>query len=145
MEPRLTPGVNGDLAADEATQVAALRHNLLAHMMHAEDNVDALAFRAYVAAIKATRFRSRGAHSVTLEEILTPYADPVLFIYGEHDVICTPEMAKISLTNAMARRECRVIPGGGHWIQLERADKVNDELARWFGTGAAARPGAAPN
>jgi pimeloyl-ACP methyl ester carboxylesterase len=120
---------------DEAAQDAALRHNLLAHMMYAENSVDALAFRAYVDATKATRFRSRGsAHSVTLEEILTPYTDPVLFMYGEHDVICTPEMAKSSLTNAIAYRECRVIPSGGHWVQLERADDVNDELARWFGS-----------
>lgn len=131
---------------DEAAQDVALRHNLLAHMMHAENNVDALAFRAYVDAIKATRFRSRGsAHSVTLEEILTPYTDPVLCMYGEHDVICTPEMAKTSLTNAIASRECRVIPGGGHWVQLERANQVNDELARWFGAGAAIQPMALPS
>jgi pimeloyl-ACP methyl ester carboxylesterase len=118
---------------DEAAQIAALRHNLLAHMMYAENNVDALAFRAYVDATKATRFRSRGgAHGVTLAHILAPYTGPVLFLYGEHDVTCTPEMARTGLTNAIAYRECRVIPGGGHWIQLERADEVNDELARWF-------------
>jgi len=126
--------------AHGAAQLAALRHNLLAHMMHSENNVDALAFEAYVGALKATRFRGRGrgsAHSVALQDILMPYTDPVLFVYGEHDVICTPEMAKNSLMNAMACRECRVIPGGGHWVQLERADEVNDELARWFGAGAA--------
>ncbi len=113
--------------------------------MYAENNVDALAFRAYVDAIKAARFCSRGAHSVTLEQILTPSTDPVLFMYGEHDVICTPEMARNSLTNAMACRECRVIPGGGHWVQLERADEVNDELARWFAAGTALQPMAWPS
>lgn len=122
---------------DEGAQDTALRHNLLAHMMHAESNVDALAFRAYVDAVKATRFRSRSAHSVPLAEILAPYTGPVLFMYGEHDVTCTPEMAKKSLADAVLSRECRVIPAGGHWIQFERADEVNDELARWFGAGAA--------
>lgn len=118
---------------DAAAQDAALRHNLRAHMMYAESNVDALAFRAYVDALKATRYRSHGrAHSVMLKEILTLCARPVLFLYGEHDVICTPEMAKHSLSNAAIHRECRVISGGGHWIQFERANEVNDELARWF-------------
>lgn len=120
---------------DKAARDDALRHNLLAHMMHAESNVDALAFRAYVDAVTATRFRSRSAHSVTLEEILRPYTGPVLFMYGEHDVTCTPEIAKNSLADPTVSRECRVIPDGGHWVQFERADEVNTELARWFAPG----------
>ena len=119
--------------ADEGERDAALRHNLLAHMMYEHQNVDALAFRAYADAVKATRFRSRGAaHRVPLDEILTGYTAPVLFLYGEHDVICTPEMANERLTNAAAHRECRVIRGSGHWVQFERADAVNEALARWF-------------
>jgi pimeloyl-ACP methyl ester carboxylesterase len=119
--------------ADAAAQDAALRHNLLAHMMSAASNVDALAFRAYVDALKATRYRSHGAsHEVMLQEILAPYTGPVLFLYGEHDVVCTPQMAKHSLSNADIQRECRVIPDGGHWIQFERANEVNEALARWF-------------
>ena len=119
--------------AEAAAQDAALRHNLLAHMMFAASNADALAFRADVDALKATRYRSHGAaHEVMLQEILAPYTEPVLFLYGEHDVICTPAMAKHSLTNAAVQRECRVIPGGGHWIQFERANEVNEELAQWF-------------
>ena len=125
---------------DNAAQDAALRHNLLAHMMYAERNVDALAFAAYVGAIKATRFRGRGrgsAHSVPLQDILMPYTGPVLFLYGEHDVTCTPEIAKISLTNPLADRECRVIPGGGHWVQFECANEMNHTLAHWCGASAA--------
>jgi pimeloyl-ACP methyl ester carboxylesterase len=129
---------------DRAAQNAALRHNLLAHMMHAGSNVDALAFRAYADAVKATRFRSRGsAHRSVLEEILSTYAEPVLFLYGEHDLTCTPEMAKNKLTNAKTHRECRVISGGGHWVQFERAAEVNAELARWFRTVAIVQPAAA--
>jgi pimeloyl-ACP methyl ester carboxylesterase len=113
-------------------------------MMFSETHVDALAFRAYADAVKATRFRSRGsAHRAVLEDILAAYADPVLFIYGEHDRTCTPEMLKNSLTNAAAQRQCRVIPGGGHWVQFERADEVNVELARWFGARVAIQPAAA--
>ena len=125
--------------ADEAVQNAALRHNMLAHMLYAEADVDDLTFRAYADAVKATRYSSRGgAHSVPLEELLAPYADPVLFLYGEHDVICTPELAKLKLDNRNAGRECRVIPGSGHWVQHERAHEVNDALLQWFSTDVAA-------
>ena len=40
--------------AEEAEQNAALRHNLLAHMMHDAANVDALGFEAYATAVKRT-------------------------------------------------------------------------------------------
>ena len=122
------------LHEDEAAQNAALRHNLLAHMMYADSNVDALAFRAYTDGIKATKLSTHGAaHGTPLKDVLRPYTAPVLLLYGEHDVICTPELAKAGLENAAAGREARVIPGGGHWIQCERADAVNAALTRWFG------------
>ncbi|MGZ5154347.1 MAG: alpha/beta fold hydrolase, partial [Burkholderiales bacterium] len=119
--------------ADAALQDAALRHNLLAHMLHDETNLDGLAFEAYVRSIRATRYRSRGTTgSVTLAEILTPFAAPALFIWGEHDVTATPELAKQTLVHGKPDRHYRLLPGGGHWIQFERADAVNTELARWF-------------
>jgi 2-hydroxy-6-oxonona-2,4-dienedioate hydrolase len=119
--------------ADPVERDAALRHNLLAHMMYAEENVDALAFRAYANAVTATRFRSRGsAHRILLEEILKDYAEPVLLLYGEHDVICTPALAIERLAKPLSGRECRIVPDSGHWVQFERADAVNDVLERWF-------------
>jgi pimeloyl-ACP methyl ester carboxylesterase len=119
--------------ADEATQNMAMRHNLLAHMLHAEQSVDALAFRAYVDAVKGTRYRSRGTgNRSSLASILGSYRGPILFLYGEHDVTGTPQEAKERLTDRTLGRECRVIPGAGHWVQFERADAVNAELARWF-------------
>ncbi|MGZ5147248.1 MAG: alpha/beta fold hydrolase [Burkholderiales bacterium] len=123
--------------ADAALQDAALRHNLLAHMLHDETNLDGLAFEAYVRSIRATRYRSRGTTgSVTLAEILTPFAAPALFIWGEHDVTATPELAKQTLVHGKPDRHYRLLPGGGHWIQFERADAVNTELARWFDSAA---------
>jgi pimeloyl-ACP methyl ester carboxylesterase len=131
--------------ADEAAQNAALRHNLLAHMMYAEQNVDALAFRAYADAVKATRYRGRGgAHRVPLNEILAPFNKPVLFIYGEHDVICTPELAKPSLINPDASRQFHVVPGSGHWVQLEGARAANEQLMNWFSARAATQPATWP-
>jgi len=119
--------------ADEATRNEALRHNLLAHMLHAESSVDALAFQAYVDAVKGTRYRSRGTgNRSSLATILAAHRGPVLFLYGEHDVTGTPLEAEKRLTDPALGRACRVIAGGGHWIQFEQADAVNAELARWF-------------
>jgi pimeloyl-ACP methyl ester carboxylesterase len=60
----------------------------------------------------------------------------VLFLYGEHDVTGTPALAHERLADQALHRELRVIPGGGHWIQFERAEAVNAELARWFDAGS---------
>ena len=131
--------------ADEAGQNAALRNNLLAHMMHADSNVDALAFRAYAESVKASRYRGRGgAHRVPLNQILAAYIGPVLYLYGEHDVICTPALAQQSLMNLKAGRECHIIPGSGHWVQLEGAAASNELLARWLHGAVAAQPHAIP-
>lgn len=122
--------------ADGAAQDAALKHNLLAHMLHAEAEVDGLAFLSYVAAVKATRYRSRGTGSrSSLKSILAAYRGPVLFLYGEHDVTGTPALAHERLADPALHRDLRVIPGGGHWIQFERAAAVNAELARWLEMG----------
>ncbi len=119
--------------ADEATQNAALRNNLLAHMLYAASHVDGLAFQAYADAVKAARYHGRGgAHRVPLNEILAAYRGPVLYLYGEHDVICTPELAKQSLMNRNAGRECHLIAGSGHWVQFEGAAAVNERLLAWL-------------
>jgi len=119
--------------ADGAAQEAALRHNLLAHMLFEEASVDALAFRSYVDALKASRFRGRAlAGAVPLEEVLAAFGNPVLFIWGEHDVTATPGLIKDSLTGAMPNRALRIVSGSGHWVQFESAAEVNAELMRWF-------------
>jgi pimeloyl-ACP methyl ester carboxylesterase len=119
--------------AGEAEQNAALRHNLLAHMMHDEANVDALGFEAYATAVKRTRYHTRGVGSrSSLAAILAGYSEPVLFVYGEHDVTGTPQLAQEALVACAANREFRIIRGGGHWIQYERAEAVNELLTRWL-------------
>jgi pimeloyl-ACP methyl ester carboxylesterase len=119
--------------ADPALQEAAFRHNLLAHMLYDERNADGLAFEVYVQSIRRTRFRHRGTTgSVTLAEMLMPYSEPALLIWGEHDVTATPDMAAETLLRGKPNRRYRRLPEGGHWIQFEQADAVNAELARWL-------------
>lgn len=119
--------------ADEAAQNAALRHNLLAHMMHDEGNVDALAFDVYADTVRRTRYRTRGVGSrSSLQAILRDYAAPVVFVYGEHDVTGTPALAQGPLTRSTANRAFHIVRDGGHWIQFERAAVVNAILDDWF-------------
>jgi pimeloyl-ACP methyl ester carboxylesterase len=126
--------------ADPAAQEAAFRHNLLAHMLYDEASVNALAFEVYVKSILATRFHSRGTTgNSTLAEMLTPYTEPALFIWGEHDVTATPAAAAETLLRDKPNRHYRLLPNGGHWIQFEQADAVNAELARWVGGGGASQ------
>ena len=127
--------------ADPAEQDAAFRHNLLAHMLYDERNADALAFEVYVRSIRATRFRHRGTTgNVPLSETLSVYPQPVLLIWGEHDVTATPNLAAESLLRDKPNRQYRLLADGGHWIQFERADAVNAELVRWFGSDAIGNP-----
>lgn len=117
-------------------QDKALRHNMLWQMLRFEKNADALAFRAYADPVKATRFRSSGiGGAIPLREILKSYTAPILFLYGEHDVICTPEMMQGRMANATLQREFRIVPDSGHWVPFERADTVNDALTQWFAAG----------
>jgi pimeloyl-ACP methyl ester carboxylesterase len=67
-----------------------------------------------------------------LPSLLAQYSEPVLFVYGEHDVTGTPQLAQEALVASAANREFRLIPGGGHWIQYERAEAVNEVLTGWF-------------
>ena len=117
-----------------AEREAALRHNLYAHMLHDATQDDALAFEAYITAVMATRYRSRGeVQRLLLTHILDQHRDPVLFMWGEYDVTSTPGLIRDALTASGPNRVVRFVPNGGHWIQCERAAEVNDTLERWFG------------
>ena len=116
-----------------ANQEAALRHNLLAHMLHRESAADALAFEAYAQCTKITRYRSRGeVQRIKLTQILERHREPVLFLWGEHDVTATPELVRDELARSGAHRVVKLLPGAGHWIQCEIPDIVNAELEQWF-------------
>lgn len=123
--------------ADPAAQAAALRHNLLAHMMFDEAKVDALALEVYTATVTRTRYHTRGVGSrYSLAALLEDCTGPVLFVYGEEDVTGTPQLARDVLVGGMPQREFHIVPRSGHWVQFEAAEDVNAVLTRWFGGGA---------
>lgn len=112
---------------------AAFRHNLAALMIHDPAAIDDLAIDSYETACVATHFKSRPiSRAVRIAPIVAPYRSPVLFLWGEHDVTATPEIAAHTLIDGRAEREAAIIPGAGHWVQYEAAEAVNARLLDWF-------------
>ena len=119
---------------DEGTQRETLRHNLASLMLHDPASIDALALEAYTQSCAATRYRSRPvSRASSIAELLEPFSNPVLFLFGEHDVTTTPDIVGRNLTAGHPSREARIIAGGGHWVQYERAAEVNRAIGAWLG------------
>ena len=113
--------------------LAALRHNLEAHMIADPQQVDDVAMAVHEAGCTRTRFRSKELSlSRSLVDTMAGVEAPVLTIYGEHDVTATPTQAVSALTRPRPHWQCVVEPGAGHWVQYERAAQVNLRLASWF-------------
>ena len=127
------PLVNWRLPERDA-MLRALEHNLAALMLHEQHDVDDLAMAVHEASCRRTRFHSKElSQAEGLQQILAPLPQPMLFVWGEHDVTGVPEEIAVQLTERHSDREWCVIPGAGHWVQYERADEVNRMLATWFG------------
>lgn len=119
--------------SDRAQMLAGLRHNLAAFMLHDPQSIDDLAMTVHEAACLMTRFRSKAiSRSALIGEVLTAFEQPVLLIWGEHDVTATPAVIAPQLTHAHPGHEWRIVPGAGHWIQFERDQVVNQMLLDWF-------------
>jgi pimeloyl-ACP methyl ester carboxylesterase len=121
-------------AGDAAALDATMRHNLSMHMLHvpAED-IDALAVRIHTDACLHTRFRSRDiSQSGGLFEALARRTGPTLMVWGEHDVTADPAALVTAVAEKLPQAQTRIVEGAGHWVQYERADKVNELLSGWF-------------
>jgi pimeloyl-ACP methyl ester carboxylesterase len=121
-------------ADDVHTIIAAMRHNLAALMLHDPYNIDAVALELHTVSCMRTRFRSKPiSRAGGLVEILDAIAQPVLLLWGEHDVTAEPEAAARVLTEGHAKRRAHIVPGAGHWVQYERSHDVDRLLLGWFG------------
>lgn len=128
-------------ARQDATGLAeVMRHNLLMHMLHAPDAVDALALRIHTDACVRTRFHSKSiSRAGGLGRALEAWSGPLLLAWGEHDVTADPEPAARTLGAGRTRCRTQIVPGAGHWVAYERADDVNARVLDWLRDEAAAK------
>lgn len=118
--------------------LAALHHNLSALMLYRPASADALAMAIHERCCVQTRFRSKAiSRSASLQAMLYRYTQPLLLIYGEHDVTGAPEDIGEQLAENHTGREWCVLPGAGHWVQYECAHDINQLLLSWFDSDAA--------
>ncbi|MGI4777099.1 MAG: alpha/beta fold hydrolase [Janthinobacterium lividum] len=122
--------INWRSAPDRAAEVAALRHNLAALMLHDPAAIDDVAFQIHDLACHGTRFRSKGVSTGGgLQAALDVLGNTEqLLIWGEFDVTADPPRVVEGLLEGHPERRARVIEGAGHWVQYERAEETNDAL-----------------
>ena len=118
---------------DEQSMAAAMRHNLLAHMLHQPTSVDPTALHVHAAACVMTRFHSkRLSRSAALPALLPHAAHDLLLVWGEHDVTADPQQAARDLSSCHPCAQTAILKDAGHWVQYESADVVNAFLSAWL-------------
>ena len=120
-------------SGDQEELQRVMRENLYQQMISSYDRIDALAIRIHQDACAATRFRSKPiARPGGLAEQLEAYPGPVLLVWGEHDITCTPEYLVEKLVAGKQNRAAQIIVDAGHWVQYEKPEQVNQLLIQWF-------------
>lgn len=118
---------------DPQARRAALSQNLGAFMLAGYHGDDALALEVHERSCLATRFRSKEISlSAQLPRVLQADTRPIRMAWGEHDVTAQPQEAAALLGAGRPGRTLDVVPGAGHWVQYERADRVNRLLLQWL-------------
>jgi len=110
-----------------------MRENLYLQMISTYDRIDSEAIRIHQDACIATSFKSKPiARPGGLAEQLEQFPGPILLIWGEHDITCTPEYLIENLVSGWSNRSKELVIDAGHWVQYERPDQINASLIRWF-------------
>jgi 2-hydroxy-6-oxonona-2,4-dienedioate hydrolase len=110
-----------------------MRENLYLQMISTYDRIDSEAIRIHQDACIATSFKSKPiARPGGLAEQLEQFPGPILLIWGEHDITCTPEYLIENLVSGWGNRSKELVIDAGHWVQYERPDQINASLIRWF-------------
>jgi len=123
---QMTPLKSWRWLSSNEEKLAVHRHNLGALMIHDPGKVDNLAL--HIQHRNAMRSRIRGKHFAklgTLAECLPDVAARMAGIWGEHDVTCTPLLAKEKLRQFQPQAPFEIVPDAGHWVQFEAAETFN--------------------
>ena len=119
--------------ADRSVMLSALQQNLQSFMLYDPKYIDILALLVHEAASLSTRYRSKAmSYSTELVQSLEILKQPILMLWGEHDVTAYPvEAAQLLVQNRSERKWC-IVPGAGHWVQYQFHIEINQLLERWF-------------
>lgn len=119
--------------ADPQAVRKALHHNLRVQMLHQPQSINALALAIHEISCTRTRFVSKPiSRAGGLQNLLDQYQQPLLMLWGEHDVTALPESLAQQLRGDHTEREWCLLLGAGHWVQYERASEVNHLMLSWF-------------
>jgi pimeloyl-ACP methyl ester carboxylesterase len=122
--------------ADEADEFATHRYNLNQLMIADPDKIDELALYLQQTNHGRARMRSRRfSRSGALIEALPKVKARLDGIWGERDATAYPhldERARI-LRGIQPAARFAVVPGAGHWVQYEAAERFNPLLAEFAG------------
>ncbi|MBO0736585.1 MAG: alpha/beta fold hydrolase [Alphaproteobacteria bacterium] len=129
---RVPPG------AAEAETLSVAHHNLAALMIADPQKIDELAL--YIQSRNAPRARvksRRFSRADALARALPLVKARLDGIWGERDATAYPHLHERARALRSVRPAARfeVIPGAGHWVQYEAADRFNPLLAEIAGAG----------
>jgi pimeloyl-ACP methyl ester carboxylesterase len=118
--------------ASEAEMFTVARHNLGALMIADRAKIDELA--VYIQSQNAPRGRvksRRFSRADTLARVLPLVKARLDGIWGERDATAYPHLDERAraLRRVQPNARFEVIPGAGHWVQYEAADRFNPLLA----------------
>jgi pimeloyl-ACP methyl ester carboxylesterase len=122
--------------ASEPEGLAVARHNLAALMIADPAKIDELAICIQAQNAPRGRVKSRRfSRADTLAQALPLIKARIDGIWGERDATAYPHLddRARALRNVQPDARFEVIPGAGHWVQYEAADKFNPLLAEIAG------------
>ena len=123
-------------AADEAEEFATHRYNLNQLMIADPAKIDELALYLQKTNHARARMRSRRfSRSGALVEALPKIRARLDGIWGERDATAYPHLDERAgiLRGVQPAARFAVVPGAGHWVQYEAADRFNPLLAEFAG------------
>ncbi len=117
--------------ASGAEKAATHRHNLGILMIHDPAKIDALAVHMQQANAERSRVRGKHvSHTGSLGESLSGFRGKLAGIWGEFDATAVPYVAErgAKLREFQPQASFDIIPGAGHWVQYEAAERFNERL-----------------
>lgn len=118
---------------DQAALDVAMRHNLWAHMLHADAAIDALALHIHTEACIRTRLHSKPhSRSGVMRPALQAWQGALLLAWGEHDVTAHPAALAAELAQGHADCRSHIVPEAGHWLPYEQPEATHRLLLDWL-------------